>query len=289
LKNVSIGAPSDDLGPAGQNWGLPPMNPRVLRDSEYAFWTRLLRNNLAHMGALRIDHVMGLLRQFWIPDGFEGSKGAYVRCPADDLFGILAQESRRNGTIIVGEDLGTVPEGFRDLLQRFGVLSTRVVYFEREYDGGFKGSQSYPANAYVVVGTHDMVPLKGYAEGRDLVLRRQVGLISDDERLSKAILGREREWQSLKSRLKEEGFEADKQEDEVSAVCRALVGFLAKSPACLVGLSLDDLAGEREPVNVPGVGQDKHRSWSRRMTMSLEEIMASQAIRETLDDERKSA
>jgi 4-alpha-glucanotransferase len=284
LSGVSIGAPPDDLGPAGQNWGLPPINPRALRDTGFEFWKRLLRNNLAHMGALRIDHVMGLLRQFWIPEGFDGSQGAYVQFPAEELFSILAEKSRRAGAIIVGEDLGTVPEGFRGLLRRFGVLSTRVVYFERDWNGQFHPASRYPSDAYVVVGTHDMAPLAGFAEGADLRLRRKVELIPDDKSLGEAVEGRKNDWAALKHRLAQERIEMDPQADEREAVCRALVQFLFKTPACMVGISLDDLAGEREPVNVPGVGQDRHPSWSRRMTKSLEEIMSSPSIRSTLSE-----
>ncbi len=286
LRGVSIGAPPDDLGPQGQNWGLPPLNPHKLRETEFEFFRRLLRNNLAHMGALRIDHVMGLLRQFWIPEGFDGSKGAYMRFPAEELFTILAEESRRSGAVILGEDLGTVPEGFRELLERYGVLSTRVVHFEREWDGTFKAASTYPASAYTVVGTHDMVPLAGYVEGRDLELRRQVGLIPDEEALRQAMVRRGEEWGRLKDRLRQEGLAIEQGDKEIESACRALVKFLYASPSCMVGISLDDLAGEREPVNVPGVGQDRHPSWSRRMKMSLEEITSSSFLRGAQEAER---
>ncbi len=282
LQGISIGAPPDDLGPHGQNWGLPPMHPRVLVESDFAYWRKLLQNNLAHMGALRIDHVMGLLRQFWIPDGFDGSKGAYVRFPAERLFPILAEESQRSRTVIVGEDLGTVPEGFRDMLQRFGVLSTRVVQFERDWDGSFKAAAAYPHDAYVVVETHDMAPLAGYAEGRDLVIRRQLGLIENDAELEKSLHGRQRNWEALTSRLIQDRVGDGVSKDDVGSVCSATIRFLAKTPSSMIGISLDDLAGEREPVNIPGVGQDRHPSWSRRMTMTLEEIISSPTIRNAL-------
>jgi len=278
VQAVSIGAPPDDLGPQGQNWGLPPINPHKLKETGYEFFRLLLRNNLAHMGALRIDHVMGLLRQFWIPEGFAGSKGAYVRFPAEDLFAILAEESRRAGAVIVGEDLGTVPEGFRDLLQKFGVLRTTVVHFERDWEGGFRQSNQYPSDAYAVVGTHDMVPLAGFAQGRDLQLRRQIGLIPSEEAFQAAMERRQRDWIALKARLKEEGLIVDDQGSDVSAVCGALIAFLAKSPSRMIGISLDDLTGETEPVNLPGVGPEICPSWSRRMTKPLKEILASQSI-----------
>lgn len=282
LKGVSIGAPPDDLGPQGQNWGLPPIHPHKLRETGFEFFRRVLRNNLAHMGALRIDHVMGLLRQFWIPDGLDGSQGAYMQFPAEDLFRIVAEESRRAGAVIVGEDLGTVPDGFRELMSRFGVLSTRVVHFERAWDGGYKPADHYPPEAYAVVGTHDMAPLAGFAEGRDLQLRKHVGLIPDEDSLQQALEQRRIDWERLKARLLQEGFAIEQGKDEIPSACRALIQFLYRSPCAMAGVSLDDLAGEREPVNVPGVGQDRHQSWTRRMTISLEEIIASKAIRDVL-------
>lgn len=283
LYGVSIGAPPDDLGPQGQNWSLPPINPRVLADSGFAYWKKLLQNNLSRMGALRIDHVMGLLRQFWIPDGFDGSKGAYMQFPAQEMFSILAEESRRNGTVIIGEDLGTVPEGFRDLMQRFGLLSTRVLYFERESDGSFKPAAAYPKEAYAVVATHDMAPLAGFAEGRDLQLRRQLDLIPTNAQFEEAMTWRKATWRFLVRRLIDEGLADSSQSENVSIMVHALVKFLAKTPACLIGFSLDDLALEPQPINVPGVGQDRHKSWSRRMTMRLEEIISSPSIKSLLD------
>lgn len=282
LKGVSIGAPPDDLGPVGQNWGLPPVNPHKLKENDYEFFRRVLRNNLTHMGALRIDHVMGLLRQFWIPDGFDGSKGAYMWFPAEDLFRIVAEESQRARAVIVGEDLGTVPDGFRELMSRFGVLSTRVVHFERDWDGGYKPADHYPPEAYAVVGTHDMVPLAGFAVGRDLQLRKHVGLIPDEDSLQQALEQRRLDWERLNARLLQEGFAIEQGKDEIPSACRALIQFLYRSPCAMAGVALDDLAAEREPVNVPGVGQDRHQSWTRRMTISLEEIIASKAIRDLL-------
>lgn len=282
LRGASIGAPPDDLGPQGQNWGLPPIHPHRLRETGYEYFRRVLQNNLAHMGALRIDHAMGLMRQFWIPDGFDGFKGAYMQFPAEELFAIVAEESRRVGAIIVGEDLGTVPDGFREMMSRFGVLSTRVVHFEREWDGSYKPADRYPHDAYAVVETHDMVPLAGFAEGRDLRLRKQVGLITNEESSRLALERRGVDWECLKARLRQDGFAIEQGKDEIQSVCQALIQFLYRSPCAMVGVSLDDLAGEREPINVPGVGPERHASWSRRMTMTLEEIVDSSVIREGL-------
>jgi 4-alpha-glucanotransferase len=154
-----------------------------------------------------------------------------------------------------------------------------VVHFERDWEGGFKSAEQYPPDAYAVVGTHDMAPLAGFAGGRDLQLRYEVGLLSE-EALRAGLQGRRSDWERLKARLQREGFTTEPGEAEIPYVCRALIQFLYRSPCVLAGVSLDDLAGEREPVNVPGVGPQQHASWSRRMTMTLEEIVGSPAIAE---------
>jgi 4-alpha-glucanotransferase len=279
-ERASIGAPPDDLGPTGQNWALPPINPHRLRKSAYEYWRRLLRGAFAHAGALRIDHVMGLLRQFWIPQGCDGTRGAYVRFPGDDLFAILALESRRSGAVVIGEDLGTLPLGFSELLERWGVLSTRVLYFERDHNGEFRPPHHYSNRAYVVVATHDMVPLAGFRDGRDLMLRRRVGVIADDAALAKAQAQRGCDFDALIRRLRADGLLTDADSTGVNSLrlCAAVNRYLRLTSAPLVGISLDDLAGETEPVNLPGVGQDRYRNWSRRMRVPLEELCASQEI-----------
>jgi 4-alpha-glucanotransferase len=300
VADASIGAPPDALAENGQNWELPPLHPLQIRQDGYRFWIRLLRGAFAHAGALRIDHVMGLSRQFWIPKGFDGRDGAYVRYPAADLFGVLALESRRSGAIVVGEDLGTVPAGFDELLERWGVLSTRVLYFEREDTGEFRPSHTYSRRAVATVNSHDLAPLAGFAEGRDLVLRRQAGAITSDVDLEEAQAHRKLDCEALLLRLEAEGFwplaDSPTEVDSTSGtgwgsnagqlglaeLCAAVHMFLGRSPAPLVGVSLDDLAGEMEPVNLPGVKPDVFRGWSRRMRPKLEEICNASAVRQTL-------
>ena len=270
LSGVSIGAPPDDYAAQGQNWGLPPLDPRRLAETRYAYFIALLRAALREVGALRIDHVLGLFRQFWIPAGRPGSEGAYVRFPTHQLFGILALESVRHNAVIVGEDLGTVPPEVPGILRKWGVLSSRVMFFEREWDGGFREASRYEPVALATVDTHDMVPLAGFWMGRDLELKRQVGLITDDAQLDAARASRAYERSRLLERLRADGALGPEPVDEVT-LRAAVHRFLCQTASVLVGFSLDDLVGETEPVNVPGVGPDLFPSWTKRLRAPLEQ------------------
>jgi 4-alpha-glucanotransferase len=273
LDGANVGAPPDDYSAEGQDWGLPPVDPRRLGEDAYRYWILVVQNALEHMGALRIDHVMGLFRQYWVPSGLGATEGAYVRYPSRDLLGILALESQRRGALIVGEDLGTVPRALPSVMERWGILSSRVLYFQRDRAGNFRSSRSYPKRALVTANTHDHPPLAGFWEGRDLELRRQVGHIASDEELARLEADRRRERRALVRRLSSEGCL-----DEAVAprgypeLCSAVHRFLSRTAAPLVGLWLDDLVGETDPVNIPGIGIDRYPSWSRRIEPNLESL-----------------
>jgi 4-alpha-glucanotransferase len=272
LEKISIGAPPDPYSATGQDWGLPPIDPRALKARRYDYWIRLVRSALRHSGALRIDHVMGLFQQFWIPSGKSGKEGAYVRFPSEDLLGILALESTRAGALVVGEDLGTVPEHVPPAMHRWHVLSSKVLYFEREDDKGFKPASSYAEESLATANTHDMPTLAGFWRARDVDVRRDVGLIASKDEEKKARETRETEKKELVERLVEEGILHGGIEPEGAVLRGAVHEFLCRTPAALVGLSLDDVVGEDEPVNVPGVGADKFPSWTRRLEMPLEDL-----------------
>ena len=278
-RGASTGAPPDDYASQGQDWGLPPLDPIRLRASGYRYWIRVLRAGFAHSGALRIDHVMGLFRLFWIPAGAPSTSGTYVRYPADDLLGILALESRRHGALVVGEDLGTVPDEVRPALASWGILSSRVLLFEREPNGAFRAAASYPERAIVTATTHDLPTLAAFRDGSDLALRERLGLLAGDAALAAEKDARRADLAALEALLRAEGLLADgAAEPSFAELCAAVTAFLCRTPSALAGLSLDDLAGEREPVNVPGVPLERFASWSRRMERPLEALAADPGI-----------
>jgi 4-alpha-glucanotransferase len=272
LDTISVGAPPDDYSAAGQNWGLPPLDPDRLREDAYGYWIRLVQASMRHGGALRIDHALGLFRQFWIPRGMDGKQGAYVRFPAAELLGILALESRRRGAIVVGEDLGTVPPEVPPTLHRWGVLSSRVFYFERHSDG-FRAASEYEPMALTTANTHDMPTLAGFWKGRDIEVKREVGVIETDDAAHGQREARGRERRAILERLAADGALPAPAEPATGADLRGAVHeFLCRTPSAMVGFNLDDLVGEEEPVNVPGVGPDRFSSWTRRLATPIEAL-----------------
>lgn len=280
---ASAGAPPDPFTRSGQDWRFPPLDPHRLRDGSVAFWIRLLRSAFAHSGALRIDHVMGLSRLYWIPAGHSPTEGAYVRYPERELLGIVALESRRAGALVIGEDLGTVSHSLVTRLARRGLLSSRVLYFERE-DGRFRSSRHYSRRALVTANTHDVAPLAGYVAGTDLADRRRAGEIESDAALAEEKRRRDREVRALLARLEAEGLlERGPAPPSPRELAAAVTAFLCRTPAPLVGLALDDLVGERASVNVPGLVPDRRPNWVRRMTVSLEALGDDPGARAVLD------
>ncbi len=289
LDGAAIGAPPDPYAAAGQNWGLPAINPHQLAADGYAYWIRLVRAALRHGGALRIDHVLGLFRQFWIPAGMRGADGAYVRFPGDDLLGIAALESVRANALIVGEDLGTVPPEVPPALERWGVLSSKVMYFETEVrHGRFKSPRAYPALALTTANTHDMPTIAAFWRETDIDLRAKVGAIPTRRAVSAARRERAAAREALATTLIDEGLWPTAEAPVTDLALREAVhAFLRRTPSWLVGLSVDDLAGEVEPVNLPGVAPDRWASWTRRMTMSLEDMRVSADVQRALGVERQ--
>jgi glycogen operon protein len=265
-RGASIGAPPDPFSLAGQVWGVPPPRPDALAASGYAAFRELVAANMRHAGALRIDHAMGLARLFWVPGGARAADGAYVDYPLADLLGVLALESRRARCLVVGEDLGTVPAGLHERLDAANVLSYRVVWFERD-GAGFRPPAHYPAKAAACVSTHDLPTIAGWWAGADIAEKLALGLIDD------AVAATERQDRATDKRLLVDAlghagvgpvsapaFDAPPE----TALTAAIHRFAGATPAALVLIQADDLAGETVALNLPGTYLERP-NWRRKV------------------------
>jgi len=273
---ASVGAPPDEFNQRGQDWGLPPLVPQRLRDARYAPFIATLRANMRCAGALRIDHVMGLMRLFWIPVGAQPAHGAYVQYPLDELRGILALESQRHRCLVVGEDLGTVPEELRGALSQAGVVSTRLLIFEHQPSGEFKAPEAYPAQAIVAVSTHDLPTLAGWWEGRDLDWRTELGLFPDEAMRTQQIAAREKDRRLLLQALEREallppgaGGDPASLPAMTDSLALAVHAFIARTPAQLMLVQPEDVIGVREQANLPAT-VDSHPNWRRKLPLTVE-------------------
>jgi malto-oligosyltrehalose synthase/4-alpha-glucanotransferase len=274
--SAGVGAPPDHYNPAGQNWGLPPPIPERLRTTGYAPFIATLRANMRHTGALRIDHVMVLMRLYWIPEGTPNAQGAYVHYPLEDLLGILALESQRNQCMVIGEDLGTVPDEMRHAMEDYGVLSYRLLYFERRDGGEFKAPAEYPAAALVAASTHDLPTVAGYWAGRDLQRRLELGLYPNEEAHQQHILERAQERARLLLALQREGLlppgmtlDPAATPEMTPELMRAVHVYLARAPSKVLMVQLEDVLGTLDQVNVPGT-TDQYPNWRRKLPLELE-------------------
>jgi len=274
VASMSIGAPPDQFSADGQNWGLPPWNPRVLRERDYEPFAALLAANMAAAGALRIDHVMALTRLFWIPDGMAGAAGAYVRQPFDALAAAVARASRNAQCLVVGEDLGSVPEGLREQLSTLGFLSYRVLLFERHWqgDGTFKRPHEYPGQALATVMTHDLPTIADYWTFGDIERRARLGLFADAAARASAVAERHEErWKILALLTECAVMPADP--EDAAGIAEALHTLVARTPSMLAIVQLDDVLGETEPANIPGTDR-QYPNWRRKLSRTLDEIDA---------------
>ncbi|MFB6807872.1 4-alpha-glucanotransferase [Streptomyces sp. NPDC056387] len=255
-KHVSVGAPPDAFNARGQDWSLPPWRPDLLADSGYAPFRALLRGVFRYAGALRIDHVMGLFRLWWIPEGAPPAEGAYVSYDGEAMLAILVLESHRAGAPVIGEDLGTVEPRVRRALARRGVLGTSVLWFERDWagDGQPLAPEAWRSDCLATATTHDLPPTAAKLAGAHVELRERLGLLTrppEQERAEDA--ADTAQWLDVL-----EGLGLDTKGEE--AAVRALYGFLLRTPARLVGVWLPDAVGDRRPQNLPGTW-DQYPNW----------------------------
>ena len=276
-RETSVGAPPDPLAPQGQNWGLPPMDPTQMKATGYQHFVNLLRTNMSHCGALRIDHVMALMRLWWCPR-FEGrGNGSYVTYPVAELFAILRLESQRSRCVVIGEDLGVVPPEIRGYLNSSGVYSNVLFYFEK-YDGyHFKKPEHYNFKALAMVANHDVPTVAAWWNGSDLVLRRNLELLESDEELESQLAHRSREREQVLHLLQDqwllpENWSIDKADDSFDyALCAAIFRLNARANAQMVSVQLEDLTLFELPVNIPGTSSE-YPNWQRKLPYDIERM-----------------
>jgi 4-alpha-glucanotransferase len=271
LADVCMGAPPDEFTPQGQDWGLAPLNPHALAADDFALLRQLMRAAMRHAGAIRLDHILGLNRVFMVPLGLSAAAGAYVRFPFQQLLRVIAEESIRCRCIVVGEDLGTVPEHFRETVVRWGLWCYRVMLFEREHDGRFKPPEAYPAEAVATFNTHDMPSFRGWLTAHDLRVKRAIGVDPGES-------DEERAWalEMLRAMLAERaGAYAP---DDFAGVA----AFLAATPSRLAVVALDDVIGVLDQINIPGTVA-QHPNWRRKLPLAIEELESHEGLARVAD------
>jgi (1->4)-alpha-D-glucan 1-alpha-D-glucosylmutase len=268
--DLSTGAPPDPLGPQGQDWGLPPFNPLTLEEQGLAAFRDLVASNMRHAGAIRIDHAFQLQRLFLIPSGAPASQGAYVDYPFEAMLAVLRIESHRARCLVIAEDLGTAPEGFSDAIMESGVLSYRVLPFERE-GTSFKKPKLYPRSALAVITTHDLPTFAGWWRGLDIDLRQTLGIF-DPETSANERSTRLNDRQSFSQALVDEGLLPSGETPEEPPL-EGAVRYLARASSVLTALQIEDASGELNQPNMPGMDAG-HPNWRRRLSHSIEAITA---------------
>ena len=260
-RHLGVGAPPDPLNLAGQNWGLAGFNAAGLEIQSFEPYREMLRASMRYAGAIRLDHVLGLKRLYLVPHGFTADNGVYVQMPFEALLAATAQESMKHRCVVIGEDLGTVPEGFREKMAEWGIWSYQVMMFERDDDGSFRDIDRYAPNALVTFNTHDLSTYAGWRSFSDLKLKRSLGIDpgeSDEAR-----------WHAL-TRLSDMLRHHAIDRHDLYAVA----GFLARTRSRLLAISLEDLLGVIDQPNIPGT-VNEHPNWRLRLPLAIEQIAAA--------------
>ena len=285
---ASIGAPPDALAIQGQDWQLPPLDPHRLKQHAYSQFISLVRANMQYCGALRIDHVMGLARLWWLPKDEGALNGAYVQYPLDDLLAILALESQRNQCIIIGEDLGTVPKEIIKKLPANNIYSYKVMYFEKANNKSFRAPADYQSQAITAVSTHDLPTLVGWWEGEDIAVREELKLFASENAHKREYKARDRDRRALLQLLHDQALLPDDMSldpDEFETLSPALMSaihqLLARSRSALMGVQPEDLMFMNRSVNVPGT-TNEYPNWRQKLVASVDELKADSEIINTL-------
>jgi 4-alpha-glucanotransferase len=277
---AEIGAPPDPLALRGQGWGIPPQDPSVMQAQCLQGFVRLIRNNMRYYGALRLDHVMSLARLWWVPGGASPTKGAYVHYPLNELLTVVSLESDRNACLVVGEDLGVVPDEMRRAMPEFGLYHYKVLLFE-QIDNRFRRPEEFVSRALATVTTHDMPTLRSYWDGNDIELRRRLLLYPSPEIEADVMRERARDKELLLTALREQNLApaspATPFEPFTADLAQAMHLYLARSTTTLVALQIEDLLCMVDPVNVPGTDRE-YPNWQRKLSQNIEDIAARQDL-----------
>ncbi|HYF37730.1 MAG TPA: 4-alpha-glucanotransferase, partial [Prosthecobacter sp.] len=277
---ASAGCPPDPCFTKGQDWGFAPLHPQHIREDGYRYVQEYLRFQMRHTGLLRIDHVMGLHRLYWVPKGLSAAEGAYVTYHADELYAILCLESVRHQTTLVGENLGTVPPEVNSRMDRHELRQMFVVQYEQRPD--LKAPLRIPPEHCVAsMNTHDMPTFAAHWQGKDITDRAELGLIPKGQLKQERQTRRESNL-ALAEMLRREGWLAGER-PTMAAVLRAMLHWLADSPAELLLINLEDLILEELPQNVPGTSQERP-NWRRKASFTVEELRENAAFAEVLEE-----
>lgn len=283
----SVGAPPDATNLLGQDWGLTPINPIELRHQGFKPFIDALRSNMRHAGAIRIDHVLGYMRQYWVAPGKKADQGIYITFPFEDLLRIIALESRRDNCVVIGEDLGTTPDGFGSIMAAAGLLSYKILFFERWESGLFQRPENYPAQSMVTVSTHDLPTLAGWWTGNDLKWRSELNLYPDEIMGNQDRQNRINDREHLIAAMLDMGT-LDANQIPPSAPAKmnaelalAVQSFLAKSPCRIQMIPMEDALNMYEQVNIPGT-IDEHPNWLQRLSLDLEQIWQQPSMQDLI-------
>ena len=267
LSDLSVGAPPDIFSPLGQDWGLTAFSPLAMRAAGFGAFRELLTANLRHAGGLRVDHAMGLQRLWVVPKGAGPAEGAYLRYPVDDLLRLLSLESHRHRAVVIGEDLGTLPEGFHERMRKAGILGMRVLWFEQEKDGSFRPPSEWSREAAAMTTTHDLPTVLGWWRGRDVDWREKLSLFPSAEtaRVERDRRGRDREalWSAFRASGAAARDDAPGPED-TEPVLEAALAHTGSAACRLAILPVEDVLGLPEQPNLPGTVKG-HPNWRRRL------------------------
>ena len=288
-RGAAVGAPPDPLAEIGQNWGLPPMDPTALRNTNFEHYVNLLKANMSHCGALRIDHAMGLMRLWWCPPGKTADFGAYVYYPFREMLGFLKLESVRNQCMVIGEDMGIVPHGFREALIDASIFTNKMFYFEKQPCGYFTAPQDYFERSLSMLTNHDVPTIASWWVASDLELRRDLNLFEEGADFTDVYNTRQQEkhkmleWLANLNLVPRDRFEYYLAQDMTQELASKILHGVSHCASQLFVIQLEDLELIDAPVNVPGTS-DQYANWQRKLEVPLEDLFKDSCVQDLMAD-----